>query len=377
MEALERFRKVFEARHEVAREWKKRTGKKVVGHICTYTPREMIYAAGMLPVRVFGSHEPPQEMSAQHMSSVICPYCHDVLAQALRGRYGYLSGLVYARCCDHAEQIWYNWRNHAPVELAYFIYMPANVAAPRSLPLLVEEYGDFKTALEKLAGRSVSDEDLDRAVGLFNENRRLLREVWEMRKLDDPPLTGAEAMEIVLAEQVMDVEEHTNLLKDLLLELPKRKRNRDTGVRLMITGGENDDTKFLRFVEEKLGATFVIEEHCAGSRYFWDEVEPDENRVKALARRYIDRWPCPIVDWKERRRNERILQIAKDYRVEGVILYQQKFCDPHEFANPPLEKMFRENGIPTLRLEFDVMIPVGQFRTRIEAFLEPITLQIL
>ena len=73
----------------------------------------------------------------------------------------------------------------------------------------------------------------------------------------------------------------------------------------------------------------------------------------------------------------RILQLAKDYRVEAAILYQQKFCDPHEFANPIIQENLEENGIPCLRLEFDVVIPVGQFRTRIEAFFEQITLQII
>jgi benzoyl-CoA reductase subunit C len=184
-------------------------------------------------------------------------------------------------------------------------------------------------------------------------------------------------MEFVLAGQVMDVAEHNSLLRELLKQLPDRKITRDTGIRLMLTGGENDDTAFLRFVEEQLGATVVIGEHCAEVRYFMDEVVPANGRLAALARRYLDRLPCPTVDWKERRRLKRILQLAKEYDVGAAILYQQKFCDPHEFANPELQKALEENGIPCLRLEFDVVIPVGQFRTRIEAFFESLTLQII
>jgi benzoyl-CoA reductase subunit C len=264
-----------------------------------------------------------------------------------------------------------------PTELAYYIFMPANIESPRALPLLTKEYVDFKKALEQLGGKTISDDDLDEAIELHNVNRRLMKEIWEFRKQDIPAITGAEAMGIVLAGQVMDVAEHNRLLEELLKQLPDRKINRDTGIRLMLTGGENDDTSFVRFVEEQLGATVVIGEHCAETRYFWDEVVPNKDRLAAIARRYIERWPCPTTDWKERRRMVRILQFAKDYKVEAVILYQQKFCDPHEFANPILQEKFQEIGIPCLRLEFDVIVPVGQLRTRIEAFFEQITLQII
>lgn len=377
MEIYDKFREIFENRHEYAKAWKERTGGKIVAHICTYTPREIIHAAGMLPVRVFGGHEPPQDMSSQHMSTVLCPFSHDALAQALRGRYNYANGIVIARSCDHAEQTWYNWKHHVPTELAYYIFMPANIHSPRALPLLTKEYVDFKHALEQLSGKTISDEGLDRAIELHNTNRRLMKEIWELRKKDVPAITGAEAMDIVLAGQVMDIAEHNRLLEELIKQLPSRKISQSTGIRLMLTGGENDDTSFVRFVEEQLGATVVIAEHCAETRYFWDEVIPSKNRLDAIARRYIERWPCPTTDWKEGRRMSRILQLAKDYRVEAAILYQQKFCDPHEFANPVLQEILQGIGIPCLRLEFDVIIPVGQFRTRVEAFFEQITLQII
>jgi benzoyl-CoA reductase subunit C len=174
----------------------------------------------------------------------------------------------------------------------------------------------------------------------------------------------------------MDKEEHNRLLRQLLQELPGRKIERETGPRLMLIGSEMDDIEFVRLVEG-LGATFVIDEHCSGTRYFWDEVTPEDDPLAAIAARYIDRIPCPPKDWPERRRLPFILKMAKEYNVQGVLLYQQKFCDPHEFDIPALQQMFKANNIPTLFLEFDVTVPWGQFRTRVEAFLETIVLELV
>lgn len=143
----------------------------------------------------------------------------------------------------------------------------------------------------------------------------------------------------------------------------------------MLVGTEMDDIDFLRAAEE-LGATFVIEDNCAGTRYFWNEVVPQEDRLAAIAARYIDRLPCPSKDWSEHNRFGDILDFARDYGVQGVLLHQQKFCDTNAFEVPSLQRMFDEHNIPTIFLEFDMTVPFGQFRTRIEAFLEMLTLEV-
>jgi benzoyl-CoA reductase subunit C len=91
----------------------------------------------------------------------------------------------------------------------------------------------------------------------------------------------------------------------------------------------------------------------------------------AIAARYLDRPPCPSKDWPERKRFEHIAELVKEFNVEGVILMQQKFCDPHELDIPALKALFEKDlDIPTYFLEFDVTVPAGQFRIRVEAFLE-------
>jgi benzoyl-CoA reductase subunit C len=139
----------------------------------------------------------------------------------------------------------------------------------------------------------------------------------------------------------------------------------------MAVGSENDDAEFFRMVES-VGSTVVIDEQCAGSRYFWNELVPDGNRIRAIANRYLDRPACPVKDYPAHSRFQHVLDLAKDYRAQGAIIMQEKFCDPHEGDNPRLKSFLEENGIPTLTLEFDSTNPLGPFRVRVEAFLETI-----
>jgi benzoyl-CoA reductase subunit C len=233
----------------------------------------------------------------------------------------------------------------------------------------------FKEAVEKWVGKEIPNSALEEAIEVYNENRRLMKQIYDLRKSDNPPLTGEEAMFLSLSSQMVDKKEHNEALRQLLEELPGRNLSRDVGTRLMIMGSEDDDIEFINMVES-VGGTFVIDDHCTGSRYFWNEVEKDGgDLLEAIADRYIQRPACPTKDWEERRRIPHVMKLARDYNAEGVILIQQKFCDPHELDIPMVKQNFEENGFPTLFLEFDVTVPIGQFRTRVEAFLEQMEME--
>jgi benzoyl-CoA reductase subunit C len=239
---------------------------------------------------------------------------------------------------------------------------------------LTGELDKLKKSIEDWTGKALTDEDLDRGIEIMDTNRRLMKQVYETRKADSPPLTGLEAMHTVVSSQMTDKRDHSSALEGVLKELPSRNLDRETGVRLMIVGSEDDDTEFVEMTES-LGSTIVIDEHCTGTRYFWNEVEPQENRLAALAHRYIDRPRCPSKDWPDLTRVQHILDLAEEYNVEGALVIQQKFCDPHELDIPAVRTALEGEDIPTYFLEFDVTVPIGQFKTRVEAFLEEYLLE--
>ena len=197
-----------------------------------------------------------------------------------------------------------------------------------------------------------------------------MRSVYETRKADNPPISGLESMYMAVASQMADKVEFNELLEEILKdELPGRKVKEDTGIRLMMIGSENDDVEFIKMVEN-LSASIVVDDHCTGSRYFWNTTEGNGDPLSVIAERYIKRPACPVKDLPSRSRVPHLISLAKDWNVDGVVTIQQKFCDPHELDKVAIIKALEKEGFPSLYLEFDVTVPIGPFRIRVEAFLE-------
>ena len=365
---MEQFKEWYEKRHDYAREWKKKTGGKVIGYFCTYIPEEILYAAGVLPVRILGSHE-PQDVTEPHIFGMYCPFCRDCLAQGLKGKYDYLDGIMIAQSCLHIRQTYTSWKIHIPVDFSYYLPMPNNVQSKRSIPYLKGELEVFKKAVEDWTGKTITDDDLKQGIEIMNTSRALTSKLYDLRKEPNPLLTGLEAMYTVVASQMVDKNDYNEILQELLEKLPQRQVENSSKVRLMILGSEDDDTEFVEMVES-LDAIFVVDDHCTGSRYFWNEVSSNGNPLEAIAARYVERIPCPTKDWPERTRIKHLKKLAQDWNVQGAVVIQQKFCDPHELDIPAIIKSLKQEGIPAQFLEFDVTVPIGQFKTRVEAFVE-------
>lgn len=369
---FDQFKHWYEKRHEYAREWKLRTGGQVVATMCTYTPEELLIAAGMLPVRVLGAHE-PQNVTEPHIFGMFCPFCRDSLAQGLLGRFDYADGVTLTQSCIQYRQAFNSWRMHVPtVQWDYYLPMPNEVQSSHARAAHYAEVQSFRSFLETLTGNKLSDEKLHEAIAVVDENRRLLRELFEYRKETDPKVTGVEALYASLTAQFIDKREHNEALKKVLAALPKRKLNRPEGIRFMTIGSENDDVAFMSMVES-VGSTIVIDDQCSGTRYFWNESKKDADPIKAIADRYCDRPACPTKDYPSHTRFDHVLNLAREFNARAAIFLQQKFCDPHEGDYPDLKRHLEENGIPTLFLEFDITNPIGPFRIRVEAFLETLT----
>ncbi len=372
---IEMYKEWYDARHEYAKEWKKKNPDgKVVGFFCTYVPEEILIAANILPVRILGSHE-PQNVTEPHIFGMYCPFCRDCLAQGLQGRYDYLDGIMIAQSCLHIRQAFTSWQLHVDTPWSYYLPMPHHVqSVDRAVPFLTEELKVFKKALEDWLGKEITDDDLKRGIEAANEARAAMRDFYETRKQDNPPVSGLESMYAAVTMQWIDRKEHAAVTRDIVeKELPNRDLGLGDATRLLLFGSEDDDSEFVKMVED-CGAVIVTDDHCTGTRYFWNDTVLDGvDPLEAIARRYVVRPPCPTKDWPERRRLDHVLMLAKEWNCDGAIVLQQKFCDPHELDIPEQRKNLEANGIKTLFLELDVTVPVGQFKIRTEAFLETLS----
>jgi benzoyl-CoA reductase subunit C len=368
---LDRFQDIIKFPHQFARDWKQRTGGRVLGYLCTNLPEELIYAAGVLPVRLLGSNEAEDVTRTCIQQSAFCSFARDCFAQVLEGRYSYLEGVAFAQCCPHAREVFYNCGKYLPVTFNYEVTSPMLLQNPHAKKYLTAEIEDFKHSLEVWTGKNILLAELDRAIEIYNNNRRLMQAIYAMMKADNPPVTEAEAAEISLAGMLIDKAEHNRMLEEALKELPARHFPKRQGPRLMLLGSVNTNIEIIKNIDS-MGGRAVIDDYCTGNRYYQSEVIPEENRLAALAGRLIDKPPCPLKDIPERRRITHILKQIDEYQVQGVIYTIQRLCDAHGLDYPSVQAALKEKDIPMLKLELDITVPIAQVRTRIEAFMEMI-----
>jgi bzd-type benzoyl-CoA reductase N subunit len=365
---LEKFKQIFDRRYELLNK-KKAEGKKIIGWTCTYVPEEILHAAGLLPIRIMGRAEETPIADA-YMYSNICSFVRNCLEEAFRKKYDFLDGYVGINACDHMRRIYDVWKAFLPTPFTHIIGVPCK-QSESTLDFFIKEFILFKRRIEEFFQVEITDIKLLEAIRLYNKTRALFREIYELRKQDHPPISGSEIMDIFLAGLVMPKEEYNVLLEKYLKEIKSRKVERNGRIRLMITGSELDDSEYIKAIED-LGSIVVVDDLCNGTRYFWNPVPETDNPIEALARRYLTRAPCARMR-PQKVRMDHLQSLAKEYRVEGLIYENIKFCGPYGGVFPIIKKGFNQLGIPILSLQREYMGGgTGQLKTRVQAFFEQI-----
>jgi benzoyl-CoA reductase subunit C len=372
MNVLEKIHDIIKSPHQYPQDWKSKMGGKVIGVLCSNIPEELIYAAGILPVRLLGANEPENITRSYIFQSGFCSFARDCFAQALQGRYKYIDGILFSQCCPHAREVFLDWKRHVSVNYTYEITGPMSVQNRYAKGYLAQELEEFQKSLEKWIGKQIDEKAIDKSIEIYNTNRRLMAQIYGTLKADTSSLSEVAVAEIALAGMLIDRREHNLLLEEVLKQTRERTGPARTGPRLMLLGSVNNNMELIRFIDS-LGGRVVVDDYCTGFRYYQTEVVPEENRLESIAGRLINKPPCPLHDLPERRRISYYAQLIEDFKVAGVIYTMQRQCDAHGLDYPAIETFFKTKRIPMLKLELDYTVPVGQFRTRIEGFLEMLT----
>lgn len=362
---MDQFKQYVENRHAYAKAWKERTGGKVVGWYEPYFPEELAYAAGMLPVRLLARHEP--DNTSEKWMYAACYPARDILNQFLKGRYDYVDAIVTVEGCQWMYHAFESTLRNKPELLNHYLFLPDYTDAPTSKDVLRSELNILKEKFEAWSGNTITDEALDRAIEVYNKNRLLLRQIYELRRAQRPVILGAEMMNLILADQVMDKAEMNDILERFITELENREPHKDC-IRLMLLGSETSDTRLEEMVEE-LGANIAVDELDTGSSYFWNNVIPQKDRLMALALRYLGRPHNPIKDNNWRRRPQHIFELFEDFSADGVIIAKQIYCHLHGTDNYAVWKLLRERNIPFLFFERDTTLPETETKLRLESFI--------
>lgn len=362
-------------RHNRIRELKK-SGRKIIGYFCSYTPEELILAAGMHPVRILTDPAEQAGPVDAHLQNFACAFARSCLDQLARGRLDYLDGIVFPCTCDSLRAVSEIIRFEKREGFFYhFLNMPLRVDGDPALIYYRRELELLYGALAGFAGRPADLDSVRSAVILADANRELLKKIWDSRRVTSPQLTGEDCLGIVNAAVVMDREDLRVNLEKIFGSLAAEPVSLSGSgqVRLMVVGSVIDNPQLMRLIESA-GSCVVGDDLCTGTRYFTVPVhlQEGENPLDALARRYLGRVPCPTKH-PVGRRLEHINGIIDHFNIQGVVVALQKFCESHAFDFPMIRDMVSARGIPVILLEVEpAYLAEGQISTRIQAFVEMI-----
>lgn len=368
---LIRAHELYEHRGVRAKELSQK-GRKIIGYFCSYTPVELFTALDIVPYRIHGKVGKSIEQAGQYLESIVCPYVRSCFDLALSGEFNFLSGTIIPHTCDAMHRLYDIWQYYLKPPFSYSLYVP-HMTHPASYEFFQKEITNLKESLERFVGRHASEEDLLEAIKLHNRSRVLLRELYELRRADPPLISGTEVMWVLVAGMTTPVQEFIELLEDVISETRNRKTSSENKPRLLISGSEVDDDDLIRLVEES-GADVVMDDLCTGSRFFWQDVDTSKGAIAGLAERYLG-ITCPRTyrPGKAAQRFSYLGDFIRNWRVQGVILYTIRFCDTYQLDAPEMKDYIESLGLPVLYLEDTyVTSPIGQWKTRVEAFLETI-----
>lgn len=361
-------------------------GKHALGYNCYYIPETLLNLPGCFSSRLRAPRCVSTDIASYYMTTRNCPYVRSILERAIEGGYNYLEALFGAEGCAAMERMEEHFVLIHPVKNEKFF---STIIDP---PMKGDEnnLNYYKAQLQlkvvdKLRdelGVDVSEEAMLKAIEDHNEISRLITEMGDLRKLENPPITGYEFHVIQLVSQVCPHYLIKPYLEETLEELKTREPEPKFPfrARVALVGSEIDDPDFTKLIES-CGAMVVADRYCFGSFPGREQIEvlPGESAFDAICRHYLQWNQCArfMDGGKIDQRHSEVLRLVKDFKADGIIYENMKFCEFWSYEKVLANHIFtNELHIPCCTIEKEYALgAVGQLRTRFQAFIESLEIK--
>lgn len=364
----------------------KEAGQIAIGHVCFQIPEPLLNLPGCFSVRLRAPRTGSIEMGTYYMSSTLCEACRAYLERSIEGGFNFLDCILAPDACAQMNRCVENIEHLNLIQNDSFFVTYSDVPMKSDETALRHYVKQMRIrVLEPLHehfGIDISDAALRQAVAEQNEISRLLTEIGDYRKEDNPRITGYEFAVLCLASYCCP----KSLIKDKLAETAEELKTRKIDevnnhrIRVVMVGSEVDDPEFIKLAEE-CGALVVADRFCFGSLPGRQEIilNDEEDALTQICRTYLQWGKCPrfFNQDKVMERREYVDQLAKDYHADGLIYEQIKFCDYWGYERAAaFHIMDEEYGYPVLSVDRPYAVRnSGQLRTRIQAFVERVELK--
>ena len=381
------FEKLLEdANNELVRRAKD-AGKICVASVCENIPEPLLNLPGTFSVRLRAPKTGSMEMATYYMTSFLCEYSRALLERAIEGGYNFTDCIIAPdgctmlnRCVENMELL-KTMSKHNDRFFYEFMEIPMKCDDNALNLYMLQCTNHILKPLEKVYGIDVSDAAIRKAVAEHNEVCRLIREIGEFRKEEKPRITGYEYHIICLVSYVCPKELLLEPLRETLEELKTREPDdKKYRARVVFVGSEVDDVDVIKLVEES-GAYVCADRFCYGSFPGRDVIplNDEEPALLQVCRAYMKRGQCPryMDQPKMVGRRQYVADLAKEYKADGIIYEQMKFCDPWAYERMIGSQVLRNDfGYPVLAIDRPYAIgSSGQMRTRVQAFVESVEIK--
>ena len=368
---LKEFKEVSEHPHVVLSEYKKQ-GKKVIGVLPYYAPVELVVAAGMVPMGIWGSNNKTISMAKEYCATFYCTIAQLALEMLLDGTMDQLDGIITPTICDTLRPMSQNFRVAMKDKLpCIFLAHPQHRKPAFGLQFTVDQYTHVKNELEKIAGTTITDEALREAIKVMNRSRAARREFVKLAGQHPDAVSAVNRSAVLRAAWFMEPVPFAEKLEALNAELKALPECKWTGKKIVTSGIICDNPKLLQIFDDNKIA-IAADDVAQESRAIRVDAAETGDPMMALAQQFADQdYEVLLYDEhsNQNRRGEYVASLVKNSGAQGLVLFMQQFCDPEEMEYPYLKKALDNAGVPHIKLGVDQqMRDFGQASTAIQAF---------